>query len=362
MSRRSEFWIVTSLTLLAFLLRLVDLDGRSPWLDENFTLLRFYSSWADIFNNTVVRQDTIYTTDINPPLYFALLKAWGQLAGQSTFVLRLFSAVFTILAVPASYALGCRLTNQGKIGLITAGLALLGPSYQWYAGEIRAYSLLLFLGIANSYAFLRFLENKNSILELILWLITSISIVFTHYSSVSLLIFQPILFIYSVKYVYKKIDRKSIYKISIAFLIISLLLIFSSPFWIPTQWYAVRLALNALMTPRGQAISLSDWLAEIISALAFGLNAGDPTGRNGVITILIGLLIILGLSIGLEKQKRLALYGFIFVPILFWVALPFLIESRPSFRYIIFIFPFLNICQANAITLLGSAFQKWRPL
>ena len=136
MNQRRDFWVVIILTLLAFLLRLLDLDARSLWLDESFTLFRLYGNWEYIFNNTVIRQGIIYTVDVNPPFYFALLKAWGELVGQSTFVLRFFSAIFTVLVVPASYVLGYRLLARSEIGLVSAGLALLNPSYQCFASEL----------------------------------------------------------------------------------------------------------------------------------------------------------------------------------------------------------------------------------
>ena len=361
MNQRRDFWVVIILTLLAFLLRLLDLDARSLWLDENFTLLRLYSSWEDIFNNIVIRQGIVYTVDINPPLYFALLKVWGELAGQSTFVFRFFSAIFTVLVVPASYVLGYRLVARREIGLVSAGLALLNPSYQWYASELRNYSLLLFLSIISSYIFLIYL-HKNKLLYIFLWISFAFITFFTHYSIISLLLLQVILLISITKLRKYKIKTKELVSILIAISILLFVLFFSAPLWIPTQERVLRLALAALTTPTGQGVSLISWLAEIISAFVFGFNAGDPTGPNRVITILISILIIIGLNINLHNREKIVLYISIFIPILFWFGLSFFIDNKPSFRYVIFVFPFLNICQANALSSLKAMLWRWPAL
>ncbi len=359
MSSRREFWVVTFLTLLAFLLRLADLDGRSLWLDENFTLLRIYGTWSDIVNNIVIRQDSIHTTDVNPSVYFALLKLWVHAAGESAFVLRLFSAIFIILVVPSSYILGRYLAKSRSVGLMSAGLALFSPSYQWYTSEIRAYSLLLFLGIINLYLLLKILYSLRKLIIILLWILTSIIIVFVHYSSISLVVAQVIWLLGTRRITLYKLDTVGTIKILSIAIIILFVLAISSPFWTPTQRFTIQLATQALTTPSGQGISLIGWLTEIISALAFGFNAGDPTGTSGLLTALIGLVIIVGLNLGLDRQSKFLLYSVIFTPIIFWFILSFFIENRPSFRYIIFIFPFLSICQANMLVRLGAALKKW---
>ncbi len=82
MSSRRDLWLITLLTFIAFALRMADLTARSLWLDESFTLLRINGTWAEMLANTVWRQG-IFTTDLNPPLYFALLKVWAMFAGVS---------------------------------------------------------------------------------------------------------------------------------------------------------------------------------------------------------------------------------------------------------------------------------------
>jgi len=353
MNQRSAFWIVVCLTLSAFLLRLVDLDGRSLWLDESFTLLRTQSAWSDIFNNIVIRQNDIRTTDINPPLYFALLKAWGGAAGESTFALRIFSALFAVLIVPLSYALGRRLTANAHVGLISAGLALFNPSYQWYASEIRAYALLPFLGAASTYILLKLSRRSSNLVLVALWIAISILSILTHYSFVGLVAAQALWVLIKSKIFINNIKRKSVLRTLFALGLFLFALTLTAPLWLPTQSYAAQLALQALTRPSGPGASLLDWLAEIVSAAAFGFNAGDPSGRNGPLTVLIGLSIVIGLNAGLSKINAILLYKSIFFPILFWFILSFFIENQPSFRYVIFIFPLISICTANALVLLN---------
>jgi uncharacterized membrane protein len=358
MNQRRDFWLVVILTLLAFLLRLLDLDGRSLWLDESFTLLRLYSSWEDIFSNIVIRQDIIHTVDVNPPLYFALLKAWAELTGQSILVLRFFSAIFTVLVVPASYVLGYRLMARREIGLISAGLTLLNPSYQWYTSELRNYSLLLFLSITTSYIFLIYLKESR-LLYIVLWTSFTFITIFTHYSAISLLLTQSIVLVLIISLKKYKIKIKEFTYVLIAICILLFVLMLFAPLWTPTQERMLQLARAVLTTPAGQGVSLISWLAEIVSAFTFGFNASDPTGPNGIVTILISILVIIGLNINLHNRERIFLYTFIFIPILFWFGLSFFIENKPSFRYVIFVFPFLSICQANALSSLKAMLWRW---
>jgi len=354
-SREHTFWIIVFFTFLSFIFRIINLDTYSLWLDESFTLLRINGDWDHIFKNIVIRQNDIYTVDLNPPLYFALLKAWTQASGQSTFAFRFFSVLCVVPIVALSYVLGRHLTSNRTIGLLSAGLALISPSYQWYASELRPYSLLLFLGSVSSYIFVRlFFQSKFSNTLFILWIISSLLSVFTHYSYISLILIQIIL-IFTRKELYK---YKNFIISLLTLLILLLTLIISTPIWLPTLSRAAQLALQALTAPIRPTAFAFEWLAEIISAFTFGLNAGDPTGTNGPLTTLAGLIIALGLNLGLDKRKRIVLYSIILIPIIFWFILSLLIENRPSFRYIIFIFPFLTICKINAFVQLNAIFKE----
>ena len=119
MTFRRELWLIALLTLIAFALRMADLTARSLWLDESFTLLRIQGAWAEMFVNTVWRQG-ILTTDLNPPLYFALLKVWASFAGLSEFALKSFSAFWAVIVVPLTFVLARSLFGR-RVAAAVAG-------------------------------------------------------------------------------------------------------------------------------------------------------------------------------------------------------------------------------------------------
>jgi hypothetical protein len=65
MTRRRDLWLVTLLTLLAFALRVIDLNGRSLWGDEGITLLRL-TSLPDSLSNVIMLAG-LRTIDTQPP-------------------------------------------------------------------------------------------------------------------------------------------------------------------------------------------------------------------------------------------------------------------------------------------------------
>lgn len=366
MTRRRELWLVTLLTLIAFALRLIDLDARSLWLDESFTLLRANGTWAEMIANTVWRQG-LFTTDLNPPLYFALLKAWSELAGLSTFALRLFSAFWAVLIVPLTYALGRRLFGSRRTAIVAAALAVLGPTYQWYAAELRMYSLMACLGAASVYFFYRMLHaaaGRGAFAAV--WLATSALALFTHFSFISLGLAQIAFLLVAGLWPLRdrRMPRASRNVLIGAGLALVVSLAAFALLGAPTVARASQLANDALTNPNGLGVAPLDFMQETISALAFGLNAGDPTGTGGVLTVLMGLLIVLGVVLPLSRRwlsVRVMLALTIIVPMAFWLILSYLIASRPSFRYVIFIFPVLHVLIAHATGVLFDQVHMARP-
>lgn len=128
-----------ALCLLAFALRIVTLDAQPIWWDEAISIHLATSTLAEIVDNRA--------GNLHPPLYFFLLKGWVALAGDSAFAVRFFSAWFSVLLVPALYAIGRRWLGR-RVGAIAAVLAALSPLYLAYAQEARVYALLPLVYVA----------------------------------------------------------------------------------------------------------------------------------------------------------------------------------------------------------------------
>lgn len=167
------------LLLLAFALRLYDLDGQSMWSDEGLSLYRARLPLSDLLTNQIV-VDGIPTTDTNPPFYFLLLHGWRGLVGESVFLLRYLGVLLAVLSVPLIYLLG-RLLGGATVGLAAALLLAVSPFHIWETQLLRNYGLLLTLNLFSIYGLLRFLLAGRQRRWLALWLASALLGIYTHF-------------------------------------------------------------------------------------------------------------------------------------------------------------------------------------
>ena len=109
----------------------------------------------------------------NGPLFFAALRPWLAVAGQSEFALRYQAVLAGMLAVPLTYALARRLVIIGSgrswqfprgptlrnAPLIAALLVATGPYLVWYSQEGKMYAVLTALALAACLVFLKAVEE-----------------------------------------------------------------------------------------------------------------------------------------------------------------------------------------------------------
>ncbi|RMG66095.1 MAG: hypothetical protein D6709_00835 [Chloroflexi bacterium] len=342
-----------ALCAVGFALRLIELDARSLWLDEGFSLLRIWSSWSDILANQIFHQ-TIPTVDLHPPLYFALAKAWGELAGHTVFGWRSFSAFCSTLIIPATAVLTQRLVRRRSAAFMAASLAMLAPTYLWQAAEVRMYALTTLLGALSSYAALRVLSHRfASIRWLIGWSALCIGSFLTHYSLLLPLTLQ--LAFLSPRILACVRLRRGHHQLLLSMVaLIGLMLI--AILGRPTLDFIIGYSGGALSSTKQPVPLLEvgrEFIADSVNALTFGLNAADPTGGSllwaTVALILFGWLTTL-------RQRRRHTYLWIILavaPLLGWLIASSRLENRPSFRYVVYTFPLFHAAIASAV---GSGF------
>lgn len=203
--RRSLF-LVLLLSLVAFALRVFQLDKQSFWYDEAFSV---YLSRFDL--GTITARTA---ADIQPPLYYYLLNFWMLLTGSSEFAVRFLSLFFGVVTIPLLYVTARRLFNP-TTGVFAAFIAALSALYLWYSQEARMYTLITFLGLLSSYALLRALSEKGR-KWWIVFALANIAAVYTHYFAFTLIAFQ---FLYAL-YIVLRERRSAIVAALISFLAI----------------------------------------------------------------------------------------------------------------------------------------------
>ena len=133
-------WLVlTLLTVLALVLRMIRITYQPLWWDEGWSLYFATTNIGNMLELTAV--------DIHPPLYYLLLHFWMRLFGPSVVSVRLVSVLIGTATVPLLYIAGRRLSGHLG-GLLAAVLLAISPFHIYYSQEVRMYGLVTLLGLA----------------------------------------------------------------------------------------------------------------------------------------------------------------------------------------------------------------------
>ncbi len=133
-------------TLVGGALRRYHLGQQGLWFDEADLVMRAREPWSHLLANFARPGE-------NGPLYTLGLALWMRVAGISEAAVRLPSAVFGTLAIPALYGLGRELRGP-RLGLIAACLLALSPYAHWYAQDAKMYSLATLAAIGTTWLLL----------------------------------------------------------------------------------------------------------------------------------------------------------------------------------------------------------------
>ena len=136
MNRLQPWGLICLLTLVGGVLRFAALGAKSLWLDESFSVWVAGHTLPDLVT-------WLIRIDHHPPLYYALLRGWVALFGDSETALRSLSALCSTLAIPFFYLAAYRFTGT-RAALIATTLLVLSPFQIRYAQEARMYALLTF--------------------------------------------------------------------------------------------------------------------------------------------------------------------------------------------------------------------------
>jgi mannosyltransferase len=122
-------------------------------LDEEVSLAHARETWGGVW-----RVATRF--DPNMSLYYAALKIWTGIFGDSVVAVRSLSVVAAILCVPVVYAIGVRLFGT-YAGLLAGLLIATNVFFLEYAQVARSYALLTLLVALSSYFFVAEFERPQ---------------------------------------------------------------------------------------------------------------------------------------------------------------------------------------------------------
>ncbi|GAB4412834.1 MAG: hypothetical protein Kow00106_07560 [Anaerolineae bacterium] len=163
---------LTAILLLGWALRTHDLEVRSLWADEGWTMLLSAGPGLDDVVRTLAH-------DQHPPLYFVLFRLWRTVAGEGEFAGRYLGVLAGMIAVAGTYQLGRALFSPLAGVLATLLLALADLPID-LAQEVRHYSLLLTFVVLSCLAYARWWRQPTR-RNRIGYVLATLAMLYTHY-------------------------------------------------------------------------------------------------------------------------------------------------------------------------------------
>lgn len=155
--------------------RLFHLTEYGLWLDEVFSLRIARLDWATLFQQVI-------NDAVHPPLFYALLKVWVMIGGESLVWLKSFPVLLSSFSLASLYLLCRSLGLRPVVFCLTVAIVSLNSYLIYYAQELRMYSLLSFLGLLSMWLFVTFLNNGSGSSRRTLALFAAnLLLIYTHY-------------------------------------------------------------------------------------------------------------------------------------------------------------------------------------
>lgn len=177
-------WIL-GLAALGGVLRLWDLGGKPPWLDELFTFVAARRPWSEVLTEP--------GSPMTPPLYYAVTALFERVS-STVAAMRLPSALFGTGLIVATGVAGVRLGGR-SVGILAALLVAVSPFQVRVSQEARMYSLVPLLTVLILLVCQRVLERRRQTDGLLLGLLMAILIA-VHYIGVVVLAAVALRFVF----------------------------------------------------------------------------------------------------------------------------------------------------------------------
>ncbi len=155
-----------------------NLGEESLTTDEYFSLYSAQLPWHKI----IFGHQKEYDPNTLPPLYHLIMHFWLKVFGSGEYAQRSFSAILGVLSVWMLYAL-TRLLIDRRTAVLSALFGAFSFSWFYLFRSNRCYGLFIFLTLLSFYIFYYYLKNKKSRVAPWVFMLTNISLLYTHYFS-----------------------------------------------------------------------------------------------------------------------------------------------------------------------------------
>ncbi len=169
--------LITIILLLGAVSRIHHIADQSLWVDEGYA---FYHAHFPSLIETLAR-------DTHPPLYFATLRLWSEVAGHTELALRWLSVLPSMLSLAVIFQLAKEVIRQRGgnpthhiIPILATLMLALADSENYLAQESRHYTWLVLLTMSSMWLFLRWTRTQHQ-RDGLVWITLTTAMVYTHY-------------------------------------------------------------------------------------------------------------------------------------------------------------------------------------
>jgi len=265
---------LSAILLAAFALRIWLLGNQNIWWDEGLAIWAVRQGW--------VRMTLWTASDVHPPLYFWLLKAWVSVAGESEFAARFISLLCGVVTVAALYPLAKALLGR-RIALLATLLLAFSRFHVWWSQEMRMYIVATLWGVLSLHMLLRWFtaegwwssgrqtHPQRPARQALLYVLTTAAGLYTLYLFVTVVLIENLFFLYLLLRQNLLMRRRSL-----------------------TRWVLAQVAVLALFAP---------WLALALPRM-HSWSVAEPFSLR-VFVQLYATLLTLGISTYVERYAGL---------------------------------------------------------
>ncbi len=185
-----ELIIVTSLLVINVVLKSIYIGAQEIALDEPFTIFNAQKPIGDLIDHLKLHN--------NPPLFEILLHYWIQWFGIDPVSVRFPSMIFSSLAAVVIYFLGKHSWNS-MAGIVASILFTFSTFNIYFSHEARAYPLFTLASCTAMLTFMKWSEKPQSISFAIMYFVSAIILIYSHYFGFFVLFAQGIWFLFFLK-------------------------------------------------------------------------------------------------------------------------------------------------------------------
>jgi len=193
----SQAWfyiIFAALIFISVFLRVYQIGNESFGVDELVTYKEVQVSSASELMNSVRNSEVI------PPVYPFVIRAWADVFGNSLISLRTFSAIFSFLTVIFVFLVSKMIFGKKMVSLLPMLFAGTFISEIVLAQEARFYAFFGFLVLVSFYTFFKFVKDEKHKRRYVLCLsLLNLLLLYTNYLAIMVFFIQYIILIHFFK-------------------------------------------------------------------------------------------------------------------------------------------------------------------